>query len=242
MKKVFKRKETKFKLKYSEYERIIEELNKHMEADEYGIHKITSLYFDTDDFQFTKDSINTKGYKEKFRIRQYGDYTPSNQVFLEIKRKYQGITDKRRVALPADNVTNYLSTIKNDDYDYENLADEPIHDEIKWMFRRLDLSAKMKVVYNRVAYRYAKDKNFRITFDFDIRYQTSHLELSDTACGELIDPSIDVLMEVKHGPVIPEWFEGMIEEMSIENSSFSKYKEAYKKYISEIDERVYKNA
>jgi len=240
MKKVFKRKETKFKLNYAEYEKIKEELNKYMEIDEYGIHKISSLYFDTDDFQFTKDSINNKGYKEKFRIRQYGDYDPLKSVFLEIKRKYQGITDKRRVSLPAKHVNSYLNSIKSNEYEYQyqGQVDEHIHDEIKWMLRRLDLSAKMKVVYNRIAYRYPEDKNFRITFDFDICFSTNDLDLANDHVGSRIDPTLDVLMEVKHGPTVPEWFEQLIEEMGLTNSSFSKYKEAYKKHMSETAERV----
>ena len=81
VKKKFKRKEIKFRLSADEYESIQKKLESHMLKDEYGLHKISSLYFDTEDYQFTKDSLEHKAYKEKFRVRMYNDYSPENQYF-----------------------------------------------------------------------------------------------------------------------------------------------------------------
>lgn len=231
VKKKFKRRELKFKLSFEEYESITKKINFYMLKDEYGLHKISSLYFDTEDFQFTQDSIKHKAYKEKFRVRFYNEYEPEKPVFLEIKRKYQGLTDKRRIVIPGNKYEYYINSIKDSNYDSGDLAGEHIHDEIQWMFRRLELVPKVIVIYDRLAYIDPNNEGFRITFDFNILYRTDYLDIKHEPTGNLIEPELDVLMEVKYEHSLPEWFSKIIEELKLEKQSFSKYKEVYNRYI-----------
>lgn len=202
-----------------------------MLKDEYGLHKISSLYFDTEDFQVTQYSINHKSYKEKFRVRFYNEYEPEKDVFLEIKRKYHGLTDKRRIVIPGNKYEYYINNIKDNNYDNGDLADEHIHDEIQWMFRRLELVLKVIVIYDRLAYIDPNNECFRITFDFNILYRIDHLDIKHEPIGNLIEPELDVLMEVKYENVLSEWFSKITEELALEKQSFSKYKEVYNRYI-----------
>lgn len=40
-------------------------------------------------------------YKEKLRVRSYGVPTGDDKVFVELKKKYDGVVYKRRVAMTA---------------------------------------------------------------------------------------------------------------------------------------------
>lgn len=59
--------------------------------DKYFFNKICNIYFDTENYDLTIRSLEKPTYKEKVRVRSYG--TPSNEdiVFLEIKKKYEGV-------------------------------------------------------------------------------------------------------------------------------------------------------
>ena len=65
-----------------------------------GGYQITSLYFDTEEF----DVYHRRGSfgRSKYRIRRYG---PSEVVFLERKLKTRGLVSKRRVAVEVDELT-----------------------------------------------------------------------------------------------------------------------------------------
>ena len=53
-----------------------------------------SLYLDDSGFTFFKDHHNGRTNRFKVRFRKYVE---SNLIFLEIKHKYKGRTDKRRI-------------------------------------------------------------------------------------------------------------------------------------------------
>ena len=53
-----------------------------------------SLYFDDDQFSFFKDHHNGKTNRFKVRIRKYVE---SDILFLEVKHKFKGRTDKKRI-------------------------------------------------------------------------------------------------------------------------------------------------
>lgn len=68
----FKRYEKKYMLKTEQYKKLREELNKRMEEDQYGLHTICNIYYDTPDFQMIRQSLEKPVYKEKLRLRSYG--------------------------------------------------------------------------------------------------------------------------------------------------------------------------
>ena len=67
-----------------------------------------AVYYDTDNYRLIRNSLEKPKYKEKFRIRGYGEVNENSRIFLEIKKKYKGIVFKRRLALPADQAKAYL--------------------------------------------------------------------------------------------------------------------------------------
>lgn len=229
MSKKFKRIEEKFALSKSEYEYLKKNFPVYLEKDTNYLYKVSSLYFDTEDFQFTKDNIRKNSYKEKFRIRKYGDTNTS--VFLEIKRKFQGITDKRRIEIKEEEVQDYLSNIQTYNRTFNQEEEEYIYNEIQWLFRRLELQPKVYIHYLREAY-IDKENNVRLTFDKNIKYRTTDLDILECFSNDkLVAPEIDYLMEIKTPSGLPKWLEEILTELNIKKVEFSKYKQVYQRHI-----------
>ena len=106
--KVFNRYEKKFLLDEKTYMAFKKELDEYMLEDEYGLHTIRNIYYDTPTDELIRTSIEGPKYKEKFRVRCYGRPTYDSMCFLEIKKKYKGLVNKRRVAIPMEEAEQYL--------------------------------------------------------------------------------------------------------------------------------------
>ena len=104
----FKRYEKKYLLNEEQYRAILERLKGKAETDSYGLTTICNIYYDTDDFYLIRESLEKPDYKEKFRVRSYGLPEENDNIFLEIKKKYDGIVYKRRISLPYYEAMNYL--------------------------------------------------------------------------------------------------------------------------------------
>lgn len=132
-----------------------------MQEDQYGKHTICSLYFDTDDYLLIQRSLEKPKYKEKMRLRSYGVPTPDSIVFMELKKKLDGITYKRRMPLTFSEVIEYT---REGSIPEQN---NQIMEEIDWFFGRYKLYPKVLLCYERIALYGKDDSNLRITFDSD---------------------------------------------------------------------------
>lgn len=94
---VFERKEVKYRLDAAQHHAMLAALEGRMAVDDYGTTSIVSRYFDTPDRALIERSLDKPLYKEKLRVRSYGIPGEDDQVFVELKKKYQGIVYKRRV-------------------------------------------------------------------------------------------------------------------------------------------------
>ena len=94
----FERKEVKYRLSTMQVRAIKQALSAHMGPDEYGQTSITSVYYDTPNRGMISRSLEKPLYKEKLRLRTYGPRNASAPVFVELKKKHEGIVYKRRIA------------------------------------------------------------------------------------------------------------------------------------------------
>ena len=92
----FIRYEKKYLLDDSQYNEFIKKTGGRLVPDDYGTTTICNIYFDTPDAQLIRASLDKPVYKEKLRLRSYGKVVKDGPVFLELKKKYQGIVYKRR--------------------------------------------------------------------------------------------------------------------------------------------------
>lgn len=227
---VFERHEKKYRLSEETYQKLMEKLYEYMQCDQYGKHIICSLYFDTDDYLLIRRSIGKPKYKEKMRLRSYGIPTPQSTVFLELKKKLDGITYKRRIPMTFSDAIQYINEGKPPEENGQIL------EEVNWFMNIYKPSPKVLVFYERIALFGIEDNNLRVTFDSDIRWRSDRLfEMVDDGTP-LILPG-ERIMEIKVNGSFPCWLSRILSELKIYPTSFSKYGTVYRNMFMEKNER-----
>lgn len=105
----FARVEKKYVISREQYEWIRQFLAEYTVEDEYGQSTIRNVYYDTPGEEMIRHSIQKPEFKEKVRVRGYGKIGRNDNVFVELKRKYQGIVYKRRVSMPLSEAEKFLA-------------------------------------------------------------------------------------------------------------------------------------
>ncbi len=114
----FRRKECKYRVSGQQRREIASAILAHMHHDEHGACKVESLYFDTRDHSVICRSMEKPVFKEKLRIRTYGEADGRGilemcradaPVFVELKKKYKGIVYKRRIKISYSAAMEFLS-------------------------------------------------------------------------------------------------------------------------------------
>lgn len=224
---IFQRIEKKYLLDDDQYESFMRCIEPYMQLDEYGLSTICNIYYDTDHFDLIRRSIDKPVYKEKFRIRSYGVPRENSKVFLEIKKKYDGVVYKRREIMTLRQCQNYLMTGK-----IPEGKDSQIMREIDYCIKYYDLKPALYLAYDREAYYGKQDKELRMTFDINIRSRQNDLDLAKGDAGELLLRSDQHLLEIKIPQAMPMWLVKIMNELEIYPVSFSKYGTIYSKSVS----------
>lgn len=227
---VMKRYEIKYLLTKEQTEYLVEGLKGHMVLDQYGRTSICSLYYDTPNHRLIRESLDKPEFKEKCRLRSYGLAKPGKPVFLELKRKAYGIVYKRRIQTSIDEVNKFFN--KSDVF-----SDSQIEKEITY-FRDYYESLKPSclIIYDREAY-YEPDGDLRLTIDYNPRYRLENLDLSTSTDGKSLLEEGSTILEIKVQEAIPIWLSTLLSNGKIYKNSFSKYGEAYKREIINIDRK-----
>ena len=222
---VFKRYEIKFLLSAEQYELVSAAMKPHMTPDAYGCTRICNIYYDTENDRMIRASLEKPVYKEKLRLRSYGAAAQGSSIFVELKKKYNGIVYKRRLAMPEQEAKSWLSGGAAP-------VDSQIAREITYVRDHYrDLRPKMHISYLRQAWFGKDDRQLRITFDRDIRGRQENLTLEADGGGfSVLDKDL-VLMEVKTPGAIPLWLTRVLTQNHIYKTSFSKYGTAYLKML-----------
>lgn len=224
---IFKRIERKYLVDEVTRKRLLQRIKGMLLLDEYGKSTICSLYLDTPDHRIIRNSIDAGAYKEKLRLRSYGTPKEGSVVYLELKKKYQGVVYKRRVSLPLWEAKQYLT-------DGQLPGDSQIWREIDYAMRFYGWPRPAMVIsYEREAYAWADDPAFRVTFDSAPRARDTALSLERGVAGSPLLPMGLELMEVKSSGAMPLAFSRALNELSIRPASFSKYGTAYLNTLSE---------
>ena len=223
-----KRHEFKYILNQEQTSLLKEKLKGHMEVDSYGLTSIASLYYDTADYRLIRTSIEKPDFKEKIRLRSYGLAKPGSRVFLELKRKTEGIVYKRRVPTTEEAASKFFN------YEGDICADGQIAREIAYFRGYYErLVPACLIIYDRLAY-FEPNGDLRLTIDSNPRYRTSELNLSTSMEGISLLPNGYTVLEIKVQVAMPLWLTKILSDLKIYKNSFSKYGEAYKEQIRKI--------
>ena len=231
---VFNRYEHKYMLDRKTYEKVIEVMDQHMELDSHNEnHKpytIANIYYDTADDHLIRASLQKPKYKEKLRLRAYGVPKKDSKVFLEIKKKYNGIVNKRRTTLKLKEAYEFVSSGKKPNLkEYMNAQ---VLEEINYFLKVYDLTPKLYLAYDRIAYFEKGNPDLRISFDTNIRSRRYDVRLEAGDYGELLLDGDVYLMEVKTSLAKPLWLVHMMTDLDIKRTSFSKYGTEFKEMVN----------
>ncbi|MBQ7644588.1 MAG: polyphosphate polymerase domain-containing protein [Spirochaetales bacterium] len=230
---LFQRYEKKYLLTEAQYRQVIEAIREKMVPDAHARYSIKNIYFDTEDYDLIRTSVDGADYKEKLRLRAYGtwDRNKNDRVFLEIKKKYDGIVYKRRIGMSFLDAMFYVFSGERP----EGLTDLETS-EFDFFLKRHHIVNRTFLTYDREAYAAADGGELRITFDTNIRYQTSGFSFDEKQASEQV-PVMGVLMEIKNPMSMPLWVAQMLSKYQIRPYSFSKYGAVYRNNILKEEKR-----
>ena len=231
---VFKRFELKYIISREQKERILAVMSPYMIPDKFGRSTVRNIYFDTDDHILARHSIAKPDFKEKLRIRSYSLAAPDSTVFVELKRKYDHVVYKRRVAMPEHAAMAWTKAAASGNPG--KMISPQMKDEIDYFISYYGhLKPAAFLSYDREAFRMrakdSADADFRVTFDENILFRSYDLSLTSEPYGERILEDGKVLMELKCSGGIPLWMVKVLSDEHIYKTSFSKYGTAYMNFI-----------
>ncbi len=223
---VFKRYELKYMLTLEQKEMILDVMSQYMLPDKYGRSTIRNIYYDDDSYRLIRRSIERPAYKEKLRVRSYSLASSDSTVFVELKKKYQKVVYKRRLAMSERDAMKWIGR------EEVPIAESQISREIDYFIDFYgNLTPKVFLSYEREAFFDKDGGDFRITFDENILARTTDLSLCSPPYGTQILESGKVLMELKCAGAIPLWMVELLSREKIYKTSFSKYGTAYSTLI-----------
>lgn len=214
MKLHFQRFEFKYLISFDEFLRIREQIKQYVDLDgfakdsESGFYEVVSLYYDSPRFYYYHEKIDGAVNRKKIRLRTYKkDNKFAQNVFFEIKRKHDAVILKDRILMDKDTRSFPESNKIAQEY------------EIEKYLRCVE--PKVLVSYKREPYLGKYNKNFRVTFDYDIQAkETKDLFDNDLDTKVLGDK---VVMEIKFNGTLPYYIREIIDKYNLERIAYSKY-------------------
>ena len=236
---VFKRYEKKYIITKSLYHSIKNDLLIHTTQDVHNScnkpYVISNIYYDTENNYLISNSLSKPAYKEKLRLRAYGTPKAEQLVYLEIKKKYQGVVSKRRTLLMLNEAYDFINAkYINTTNSYVN---KQVVNEIAFLLEKHPLKPKLFLAYDRYAYVGKDNSDLRITFDEKIRTRRYNLNLESGDYGELLLDTNLMIMEVKVSDSIPVWLTNILSTHKIFSTSFSKYGCEYENLIRKKEKK-----
>ncbi len=217
----FQRYEFKYLMDFRQMQAVLAAMAPHMVPDEYSHSSIRNLYLDTPDYRLIHRSLEKPIYKEKLRVRSYGQAGEHKPVFVELKKKYFSVVYKRRISIPQDEAMACID------------GRQPWHDSQigRELAYTMDFYQSLRpavfLSYERDSFRGVEDEELRVTFDTEIRFRREELTLDSDTWGTPILPPGQVLMELKVVGGLPLWMAHVLSQQGIFKTSFSKYGAAY---------------
>ena len=202
----FKRYEKKYLVTQQQYNALAKVFAARMVPDRFAESTISNIYYD---------------------LRTYRTPGADTEAFVEIKKKYDHIVYKRRVAMTYSEAQAYLDG---------GAAPEQsqISNEIDWFLQFYKgIQPAMCICYDRLALFDQYQPELRVTFDSGIRWRMDDLDLSSGSAGEQLLPHDTCLMEIKIPGTTPLWLARALSENAIFPTHFSKYGAAYQTMLRE---------
>ncbi|WP_449538944.1 VTC domain-containing protein [Ferdinandcohnia sp. Marseille-Q9671] len=223
---IFSRREQKYLITRFQYEALVDLMSPYMRYDKFGNagrYTVTSLYFDNDERQIYFETKNKLKFRQKLRLRIYGETDMNGTAFFEVKQKHRNVVNKRRTAIPLMEAYRYINKPSNASlYNYQT-SNQQIFKEIDYFRKYYKLLPEMVVSYDRQAFHCVTDPDLRVTFDLNLRCRDEDLNIENGPYGKhFIDPNL-VVLEVKVTHSVPLWLTRILQDLDCEQRSASKF-------------------
>lgn len=230
---IFRRVEQKYLITSAQYDALMEALGNKLVKDEYFYNDIYNLYLDAPDHRLIIQSIEKPMYKEKFRVRSYGlAENEDSKVYLEIKKKFDGTSHKRRISMTLGEFYKYMekgNRPKN--------ANPITLAELDYDFEKYNLQPSILINYERYSYYFRGNKDLRITFDHNVKYRVKKPDLTNgDDMHHIIDKDM-YIMEIKSLDSLPIKLSQLLAKLKIYPRGFSKPKNAYLKSLEKAKQK-----
>lgn len=243
----FCRYEKKFLVSAETAQRFVDRIIDHVSIDPYCIggkeYSICNIYYDTDTNSVIEHSLSKPQYKEKLRVRSYGIPDSDSKVYIELKKKINGLTLKRRARMTLKESNDYFELGKKPaDLKYIN---RQVLNEVDYYLQCHKVHPMIYVAYDRTAYFANDDRSIRISIDRKIRTRRYDLKLDSGDYGEdllakwlryknvsIEDPR---LIEIKTSSSFPIWLVNALSAEQMRIRPFSKYGNEYRMYSNNFE-------
>ena len=230
---IFRRVEQKYLITSEQYNALMEALGNKLVKDEYFYNDIYNLYLDAPDHRLIIQSIEKPMYKEKFRVRSYGlAENEDSKVYLEIKKKFDGTSHKRRISMTLGEFYKYMekgNRPKN--------ANPITLAELDYDFEKYNLQPSILINYERYSYYFRGNKDLRVTFDHNVKYRVKKPDLTNgDDMHHIIDKDM-YIMEIKSLDSLPIKLSQLLAKLKIYPRGFSKPKNAYLKSLERAKQK-----
>ena len=213
----FKRFEKKYILSPEQYESFMVAAKDHLVPGEFHKSLVMSIYYDDENYSLIRHSLDAPVYKDKLRIRSYGIPEEDGSVFVELKKKYDGIVYKRRVEMKVREAEAWIAGTAKAPFDSQVVR------EIDWFLQRGRLEPKVFIGCDRTSWADKDNPELRFTFDSSIRWRDTDLSLTLGDHGNEQLPEDSRLLEIKVPDAAPLWLAGILSNEKIFPHSYSKY-------------------
>jgi len=194
-----------------------------------GCYQLSSLYYDGPHYHFYWEKVDGVRFRRKLQIRHYAALELLEEgipVFVEIKQRLNRVTQKRRVLLPYREALRLCNERQMPDAGSSprTWQDVAVLEEIAGMLWRYDLRPASVVSYVRQALVGTEyDMGLRVTFDTELSFRASQLELDSEANGLPLFPPDWTVVEIKVNECIPYWPTKLVGKHNLNLVRDSKY-------------------
>ena len=230
---IFRRVEQKYLITSVQHDALLKELGNKLVKDEYFYNDIYNLYLDSPDHRLIIQSIEKPMYKEKFRVRSYGlAENEDSKVYLEIKKKFDGTSNKRRISMTLGEFYKYMEKGNR-----PKGANPITLAELDYDFEKYNLQPSILINYERYSYYFKGNKDLRITFDHNVKYRVKKPDLTNgDDMHHIIDKDM-YIMEIKSLDSLPIKLSQLLAKLKIYPRGFSKPKNAYLKSLERAKQK-----
>ena len=199
------------------------------ENGENGHYYVSSIYFDTDNFDFYQDKLEGEFFKLKIRIRRYSQDSENwASPKLELKIKHSDNTIKYSKPITEEEVKR-LSTTSLSGYEVLKMFNYDKRIPKEYLLGRV-FKPVTEIIYDRDAYTFPSVPDFRITFDYRICLDN----LLKSGSQKTYLSEIKNIFELKTNLRIPDLFLEWLKKKDITQEHVSKYSLSVEKIIKGI--------